>query len=341
MDMLPSTEQDEIITASAAFLRDRMSVTSTRERFELTLAYDPAAWAEAAELGWFCLGLPEAQGGLGAGLADEALLFREIGRGLAPGPFVSTVLAARVAAFGGRPDLAEAIAAGQPVGLVVADTDSPITADGLVHGSLQLLDGDEGLVLLATATTAVLIEVADLTDVTSVPCTDPIVRLRRATANNVTPVCSVDASVDPIELRGHVLAAAVLAGVIEAARDTAVEYAKVRVQFDKPIGVHQAIKHPCAQMAIHAQLAGAQSLFAALAIDEGRPDAEFQALSAHVTAAEAAESAASAALQIHGGMGFTYEHDCQLFVKRTLVFSQLFGGIRPQLTRLLALPAAS
>ena len=99
------------------------------------------------------------------------------------------------------------------------------------------------------------------------------------------------------------LAAALLAGIAEWSRDTGAEHAIDRVQFDQPIGVNQAIKHPCADMAVQAQLAYAQSLFAALAIDEGRLDAEFQALSARITAAAAADFATAATLQMHGRDG--------------------------------------
>ena len=131
------------------------------------------------------------------------------------------------------------------------------------------------------------------------------------------------------------------AAITESLLGLAVEHAKTRVQFDKPIGVHQAIKHPCADMAISAQLAYAQTVFAACAIDEGRPDAELQALSAHVFAARAAQRASGATIQIHGGMGVTFEHDAHLYMKRAHVLAAVFGGVgAPTLSRLLAQPTA-
>ena len=335
MDLLPSPEQSEIIESSRSFLAARMSTARTRALFEAgtTPAVDPSAWSAAAELGWFALGLPVAHDGIGGGLVDEALLFREIGRAATPGPFVSTVLAARVAAFGGVASLAEEITSGRRVGLAVT---------GSTPRDVQLIDASDGLVLLVTPQRASIVEVAALDGVTTVPCVDPTVHLQRAVAPSglmsVATVASVESDVDPIERRANVLIAATLTGISEWARDTSAEHAKHRVQFDRAIGVNQAIKHPCADSAVQAQLAYAQFLFAALAIDEGRPDAELQALNAFVTAAAAAEFATATTVQVLGGMGFTHEHDAHLYVKRVALWSQTLGGTPSRLSRLLAQP---
>jgi alkylation response protein AidB-like acyl-CoA dehydrogenase len=173
----------------------------------------------------------------------------------------------------------------------------------------------------------------------AVECIDPTSRLSRATASRVAPVARVPADVDPVARRGTVCTAAMLTGVAEATRDIAAEHAKVRIQFDRPIGVNQAIKHPCADMAVRAELAWAQTIVAALAIDEGRGDAEFQALSAKVVAADAAERNAGATIQVLGGMGFSFEHDANLYLKRAHVLSHMFGDTSETLSRLIALPA--
>jgi alkylation response protein AidB-like acyl-CoA dehydrogenase len=340
MDLLPSPEQTEIIDSSASFLAARMPVTRTRELFEAGVvpAVDESAWAAAAELGWFALGLPAEYDGVGCGLADEVLLFREIGRVVAPGPFVSTVLGARVAALGGESALAAEIMGGRRVGLAVPAALDAVGQDGTLDGPLQLLDATDGLVLVANLEVAAIVDVASLGEIESVPCLDPTVYLQRAVASHVAPVVSVAATIDPVERRAHVLVAAILTGITEWARDTSSQHAINRVQFDRPIGVNQAIKHPCADVAVQAQLAYAQTLFAALAVDEGRSDAELQALSAHVAAAAAAEFATATTVQVLGGMGFTHEHDAHLYVKRALVWSQAFGGSSTQLARLLELP---
>lgn len=340
MDLLPSSEQTGIIDSSAAFVANRIPVSRTRELFEAgTLpAIDDAAWSEAVELGWLALGLPGEFGGIGAGLVDEVLLLREIGRGVVPGPFISTILGARVAAFGGAEGLAAEIINGRKVGLVVPGSLDAIGADGTLDGVMQLLDACDGLALVTSPEVAAIVDVAAFGDLSTVPGLDPAILLQRATASSLKPIVAVRADVDPVERRGQVLVAAVLTGIAEWARDTSSRHAIDRVQFDKPIGVNQAIKHPCADMAVHAQLAYAQSLFAALATDEGRADAELQALSARITAAAAAEYSTAATVQVLGGMGFTHEHDAHLYAKRATVLTQVFADLPTALHRLLALP---
>ena len=279
MDLLPSPEQQEIAATAASFLAARLPTTRTRALIDEPSNVDGLAWAGAAELGWFGLGLPEAAGGVGCGLVDEALLFREIGRSLAGGPYLATVLGARVASFGGRPDLTAAIVAGARVGLGV-----PVGG-----GDLLLVDViGADLVLLVTPQAASLLAVAD-GRARAAACIDPTTRLARAEVDTAAAVASVPAGVDPVERRAGVLIAALQTGIAEATRDIAAEHAKQRVQFDRPIGVNQAVKHPCADMAVRAELAWAQTLVAALAVDERREDAEFQALAAKVVAGHAAE----------------------------------------------------
>src|ERR1700693_4235901 len=103
MDLLPTAEQDEIVSAAAGILTKDSPRTLIRALRGEASSVDPAAWARYASLGWFSLGLPEEDGGVGYGLVEEMLLFREIGRHLAPGPFLATTLGARVAVRGGGP----------------------------------------------------------------------------------------------------------------------------------------------------------------------------------------------------------------------------------------------
>jgi alkylation response protein AidB-like acyl-CoA dehydrogenase len=341
MDLLPSPEQEEIISSAAQFLGDVVPVTRTRELIDDESNVDAKAWSMAAELGWFALGLPEDAGGVGCGLADEALVFREIGRALAGGPFLSTTLAARVAAFGGDAELAEAVAAGQQIALGLRGADAAIDlASGAVDGDLQLVDAAEAdLVLVPGPDVTSVVAVGDLEGVASVECIDPTTRLSRATASRVRPVVSVTAEVDAVSRRGFVLAAASLTGIAEATRDISAAHAVSRVQFDRPIGANQAVKHPCADMAVRAELAWAQTLFAALTTDERREDAEFHAVAAKVVAADAAERNAAATVQVLGGMGFTFEHDANLYLKRAYVLGHAFGDTRDALSRLIRLPA--
>jgi len=332
MDLMPSPEQMEIASSAASFLASSLPIARTRALIDEVSNVDGPAWAAAAELGWFGLGLPEPEGGVGCGLADEALLFREIGRSLASGPFISSVLGARVASRGGRPDLAASILGGARVGLALG-AGAP--------GQFLLLDAvGAAYVLLASPTEATLFPVDGLGPLSPVGCIDPTTRLSRVMCERPLPAISVSAQTDPIAQRASVLVAALETGIAEATRDIAAEHAKSRVQFDRPIGVNQAVKHPCADMAVRAELAWAQTIFAALAVDEGREDAEFQALAAQIVAGHAAEQNAGATIQVLGGMGFTFEHNANLYLKRAYVLGRVLGDERSALSHLITLPAA-
>lgn len=336
MNLLPTDEQEAFVTSSAAFLASSLSVTRLRELTAASEPVDDATWATCAELGWFGLGLPEALGGLGAALADETLLFRELGRTLAPGPFLGTVLGARVA---GRAELelaGDLVGGTARVGFAVA-TDA-VVADGCVRGPLHLVDctGAEHAVVVTPAV-AGLVEIAALDDVTVADCLDAPTNLFTAVADAVPLVGAVASADDRLHRRAVVLTAAMLVGIAEATRDLAAEHAKVRVQFDRPIGVHQAVKHPCADMAVEAEASWAQTVVAALSHDEEFSDADFQALSALVVAGEAAEHNAAQALQIFGGMGFTEEHGVHLYVTRGHVLRRILGDRAALLDQLVGL----
>ena len=338
MDLLPSREQEEIVASAAAFLATALPTQRTRQLISEASNVDAKAWLAAADLGWFALGLPSDLGGVGCGLADEVLLFREIGRSLAGGPFLATTLAARVAAYGGNSQLGREISLGGRVGLGVLGPESTLDPGGVV-GTLHVVDGDDTeLILVATHERAALFTQADLGELVALECIDPTTRLARATTAGAAPVVAVAADVDPVALRGTALVAAELTGIAEATAVLAAEHAKNRIQFGRPIGVNQAVKHPCADMAVRAELALAQTTVAALTVDEGRTDAELQCLSALVVAADAAERNAAGTVQVLGGIGFTFERDANLYVKRAFLLAQLLGPVRPALARLVLLP---
>ncbi len=340
MDLTPTVDQEEIISSTRAFLADRLPVARTRELIEEPSNVDIDAWRGSAEQGWFGLGLAEALGGVGVGLADESLLFREIGRSLASGPFLATTLAVRVAAAAGLDDLAASLLDGTArAGLAEPRSQLGSFGPGSIDGDLDLFDpvGAE-VVVLAGVEGAALLSMASLSGARAVECIDPATRLHEARADSAAPLAFVGADVDPVFLRGVTLSAASLAGMAEALRDLSAAHARTRLQFGSPIGTNQAIKHPCADMHIRAEAAWSQTVFAALALDEGRADAEFHALAAKVVASQAARRNAAASIQVHGGMGYTFEHDAHLYMKRAHVLGHVLGDARWAQARLLDLP---
>lgn len=339
MDLLPSTEQLEIISVVGSFLRSEMPINDIRMHRDRPVSVDPSLWRRCGDLGWFGLGLSESLGGVGYGLADEALVFRELGRHLAPGPFVASVLGAHVAARAGAGEIAAAILSGDTaVGWGEARTDDG-RVGATVSGAYDTFDapGSEYM-LFVGPDAAALVETSALGRVTDLASIDPAVRLGRIEVDAVAAAVVLEDG-PSVARRGVVLVAALLVGIAEATRDLSTEYAKVREQFGRPIGVNQAIKHACADMATRAEAATAQLLFAALSVDEELDDASFHVEAARIVAGRAAIDNATATIQVHGGMGYTFEHDAHLFLKRARVVDRQLGETRRHMAALLARPA--
>lgn len=341
MDLMPSDEQRSIVASVQDLLAKAMPTLRVRELTDKDLSELDGFWRQVGELGWFGLGLAEDLGGTGYGLADEALMFRELGRFVTPGPLLSTVLGARVAAHGGAGDLAARILGGEEqIGHAVAVPGTELELGRHVRGEVELLNAARSSYLLVTSPdAAALVPVTSCRDRRGAPPIEDV-GSRELGVLDGAAAAVVTADIDPVHQRGQVLTTAMLVGICEATRDMATSYAKTRVQFGQPIGVHQAIKHRCADMAVGADAAVNQLLFAALSVVEGRVDAAFQVAAARVVADRAAMWNARENIQVHGGMGFTAECDAHLYVKRTHLLGRTFGGLRGAQSDLLAQPAA-
>lgn len=348
MDLLPDEAQQEIIDQTAAFLDEAMPIERLRTRDETAGRPDDATWTQIAELGWFGLAIDESRGGVGFTLAEEALLFREVGRRVGSVSLLATSLAAHVAAVAGEDALLASLVAGEKrVGWAVLATPAPGSGMGelgpAITGQFQIFDGAPADLWLAVdERAAVLLDPSSAARSETKPCLDEFTALTHAELNDVTPVvlANTDAAAALFD-RAAVLAASMLVGLAETARDMGAAYAKERVQFGKPIGVFQAIKHPCADMAVSCEAAWSQTCYAALALRDEYDDASFQVSAAKSLAGDAAKDNASANLQIHGGYGFTTEYDAHLLVKRAHVLNALAGTPRTHLRRVLEAPAAA
>ena len=305
-----STEQMDIVRVADGFLANRF--TSERRR-ELAIhdgrSIDDATWAEVCDQGWLGVGLPPEVGGLGLGVVEEALLFRELGRHVVPGPLLGGVLGARVAALSGDPDLAAAIVGGRiRVGICAGE----FVVDAH-DGDLAVRFND--------------VDPVDLVSVTGVDHrkgVDPGTRI--AVAASLVPLHHLEDGIDVTAI-ARVLASALHLGVIEAVRDMSAGYARTREQFGRPIGSFQAVKHRCADMAIAAYGTRAQVLMAARSVDANAHDAALQAACARVVAAKYARRSAADNVQNLGGIGFTWEHDAHLYVKRAHTVDHLAGPV--------------
>ena len=290
-------------------------------------------WPDLATLGLFAITLPELLGGVGGTLVDQAAAVEQAAEDLVPGPVLPTVLATLLV---GDPALRAALAAGQVTAAVALGPGSLTAAstngDGglLVSGTVEPVLGahrDATLVLCARDGDgrAVWFTVEPRPGVEVIPLTplDFSRPLGRVTLDEVRiPAADVLHLDSPTVLgRAATLFAAEAAGVARRSLDTAVAYAKVREQFDRPIGSFQSIKHLCAEMLCRAEQA------AALAWDAARaPDGSLSAPAAAALALDAAVDNAKDCVQILGGIGFTWEHDAHLYLRRALANRQLIGG---------------
>ena len=335
MDLLPGPEQLELVSAAGEFLSERMPIGRIRTDRDAQSSVPQRIWREGAELGLLTLGLPEEFGGSGRPFDDEVLLHIELGRRLAPGPFLAATLAARIAAKCGDRALAGQIGSGETlVTLAVLRGHGEVRP---IKGTFDLYDHDGARYALVVGRGgAALADIASFGRPVVVESVDPGIRMATATVQSAEPLHWLSADEEWIWGRAVALSAAFLTGLASAAAAQATEYAKTRVQFGKPIGVHQAIKHACVNMEIGAQAAQAQTLFAAIALESGRADALRQLLSAMAVAGSAAVDNAAAGIHVFGGMGYTFESSMHLYLKRAHVFRHLLIEPAEVLAELLA-----
>ena len=278
-------------------------------RFQLSaeVPFDRAFWGELVDAGVFSLRLPEPEGGLGLGMTQAVLVFEELGRACVPGPLVGTFLS-------GRPD--------RITGLV--EWGSPVVAHLDVLDDLVLVD-DGGAWGVAPP------------DVAGVPVANPIDPLTPLHEIAELPAGERVGDGEAWQTEGATLTAALLSGLAHATTDLAVGYAKEREQFGRPIGSFQAVKHICADMLVRAEVARAAVYAAGVLLDDPTAgDAHRAVHAAKLVASEAALANGKACIQVHGGMGFTWEATPHLYLKRAVVLAAQFGGVDTHADAMLA-----
>lgn len=314
---------------------------------------DEAVWSALAELGLFSLLVPEAFGGMGLALVDVALAIEALGAGLAPAVVASTLIATDLLAQFGTPpqqaDLFPRIAAGhfrialavQEAGRchdgenlqTVVEGNHVSGAKVLVGGAAQAdaylvlaaVDGRPGLVLISRKARGVALRGHETIDPAS---QFGELVLDAASLGEISPIGHKVAAraVERLSNVGATVFAGMEAGIAARMLETSVDYAKVRVQFGRPIGAFQAIKHRCADMAVAVEAARAASYYAYWAVSNKAPDAAKASSMAKAYCGEVTQSACNEAIQIHGGMGFTWELPLHRFLRRAKVLDHGFGA---------------
>ncbi|KAB2372628.1 acyl-CoA dehydrogenase family protein [Actinomadura montaniterrae] len=315
-DTASSTAEQDAVRAELrglvrAFCADHLPLPQVRRAIETDgtdTGYDPALWRRFAGLGLAGLAVPEEYGGAGQSLAEAAVVAEELGRALAPLPYLSTVLAtsALLAADAGvRAEHLPGIVEGERTATLAQGDGVRVEGGRLTGTTGPAPDAASADLVLVVADGGLYVpEAAERRPLTSIDGTRRIAAL----AFDGTPARRIGDAPDPGP--AMIVLAAEMAGGARAALDMAVAYAKVREQFGRPIGANQAIKHLCAELLVDVEAAAALAAWAAR-----EPSARAAGM-ALAYCGDAYAHVAAECIQIHGGIGFTWEHDAHLYYKR-------------------------
>lgn len=328
MDLLPDADQQALGEATRDYIQSRFPLADG------VMQLDDVRWKEISDLGWVGLAAPEDAGGGGATLVDEAILFQELGRGLVIGPILTTLAAARLACWTDNMLLASDLIGGASrVSRAIrspADGDRLLIVDAEGADLTLLLDDNAVGIFPSPDHVSFNPGIEDGTQIGHIGASE--LRSPRLFTENATTVARLRRLVS-------ILTAAQLAGICSAATEQATEHAKTRIQFGKPIGAFQAIKHMCADMATNALAAESLTYFAALTEQSSGSDSDYHSLAAAAFCRRAAFANTRINIQVHGAMGFTVEHSAHRFLKRVHSLSAVESFDQASV-RLKRLPAA-
>ena len=361
MDFDFTQEQVMLRNLTREFLTRESTPRAVRTQMEDARGFSDATWQQMSEMGLQGLAIDPGYGGQGLGMVELALVLDEMGRAAYPGPFfATTVLAAQAIAASGQanqmarflPDIAR----GRTKATLALVEDrlswspSGVQLRAERRGSNFVLSGTKRFVPFANAADLILVvartgSVEDGTTLFAVESDAPGLRrtsnveMDHTSKTSTLTLDGVSVAADAVigevdhgwAVIGPTLQRAAIGGCAEmlgAARrclDMSVEYARVRHQFGQPIGAFQAIKHACAEMLLEVENAHAATYYAAWALDAGSPDAALAASVAKAYVGDASRKVCGSSIQVHGGIGFTWEYDLHLYVKRAKHFEPLYG----------------
>jgi alkylation response protein AidB-like acyl-CoA dehydrogenase len=350
-----SAEQQELRDSVRRFVADRAPLARVRELMD-SGEVDRDVWDQAgSQLGLQGIAIPEEYGGAGFTFAEQAIVLEELGAGLYGGPYLASAVLAATALLssgdqGARLDLLPGIASGQTVATLAFTEDdgswdpASIRLEAAKHGDSWVLNGHKSFVL--DGASADLILVVAVTDgglslfavdagasgltATALPALDQTRNLARLEFDSVASQL-IGAPGDAAAILDRTLDVAAIAlaaeqlGGAQRALDMAVDYAKVRHQFGRPIGSFQAIKHRCADLLLEVESLRSAVAYAAAAVAEDSGEIPVVASLVKAYGSEVYFHVTAENIQIHGGIGFTWEHDAHLFFKRAKS-SELFLG---------------
>ena len=319
-------EQGEIKSTAKEFFADRFKAAKVRELAE-SRSYDDGLWQQMGELGWPGIAISEDDGGQGLGMVELAVLLEESGFACAPSPLLGTAGAALVISAAGsdeqRSEWLPKLATGEATGAfggVGADGESTLFCDLPTADVAVVFDGEGALLAPAGD--------LDFEPVESIDATRSYGTVSSPTGDRLEG--DVDAGRD----RLAIAIAAELTGVGQRAMEMAVDYARERQQFGRQIGAYQAVSHRCAAMLLGVEESRSLTYFAAWAADAEPESLPAAAAMAAAQSADSAWETTASALQVLGGIGFTWEHDLQFWLKRSRVAGRMLGSSREHRERI-------
>jgi len=325
-------DQHEIKRTARELLAKRSGVEQVREAAEGE-AYDESLFTELRELGWTGIAIDEQYGGAGLGVVELMILCEELGYALAASPFLANALGGLMIEHAGsdeqRAKWLPGIASGEATATVAfaSGGTAEVVPDADGAAVIVLIDGEEAT-LIARGDA----QVEPLTTI------DPTRRYARVSASGGE---ALPGDVAGALARAEVALSAEMVGIAQRTQEMAIEYAKERKQFDTPIGAFQAVSHRCAQMLFDTEGARSATYFGGWAADADESQLALAASIAKAAASEAALSVTASSIQVHGGIGFTWEADVHWFFKRAQLDASMLGGTGKQRARVTQLTAAS
>ncbi|BBY07725.1 acyl-CoA dehydrogenase [Mycobacterium noviomagense] len=337
MGIALTDDHRELAEVARGFLTSQKARWAARALLDSADEPRPPFWQELVELGWLGLHIDEEHGGSGYGLPELVVVVEELGRAVAPGPFVPTVITSAVIAHAGSAEQKARLLPGLVDGTVTAGVglDGEVAVDGGVangEAGVVLGAGLADLLLIAAGDDVLLLDRGrDGVSVHVPKNTDPTRRSGRVTLKDVRIGDDdiVAGARESALARARALVAAEAVGGAADCVDAAVDYAKVRQQFGRTIATFQAVKHHCANMLVGAESGTAAVWDAARAAGEDEEQFRLMAAVAAALAFPAYARNAELNIQVHGGIGFTWEHDAHLHLRRALAVRALFGGDAP------------
>ena len=327
MSIAITDDHRALAETASSFLSSRDARGAARALLEAPDEALPDLWKDVVGLGWPGLHVPEAHGGSGYGLEELVVVVEEMGRAIAPGPFVPTVIASAVLVAAGD-DAAAArflpgLADGSTLGAVALGGSVTVT-DGVASGPVGVVLGGglADLLLVIAGDDVAVVEVGEGVTIDTPPNLDPTRRTARVTLDGAPATVLAGAAATLLDL-ARVLLAAEAVGIARECTEQAAAYAKERIQFGRPIGTYQAVKHHCANMLVATEMATAAVWDAARAASTGGDQLTYAAAAAATLAGPAADLCANLNIQVHGGIGFTWEHDAHIYLRRATTLLSL------------------